>query len=126
MADRPSTQLPLTDRVRAQRDAHKLRHPIVRAAFVVAGMTVTLAGLAMLVLPGPALLVIPIGLGLLALEFTAAEKLLEKAERAALAAQAKATNTSPRQRLLGVLAAVSLAAAAVAAALVWDAPVLPV
>jgi uncharacterized protein (TIGR02611 family) len=52
------------------------RHPIAvtykwarRIAIAVVGSTVLLVGIAMLVLPGPALLVIPIGLGILGLEF---------------------------------------------------------
>ena len=46
-----------------------------------AGFLVTTAGVAMLVLPGPALAVIPVGLYLLALEFDWAERLLASALR---------------------------------------------
>jgi uncharacterized protein (TIGR02611 family) len=42
------------------------------------GFTVLLIGLAMLVLPGPAFIVIPIGLGILAVEFAWARRLLKK------------------------------------------------
>ena len=45
------------------------------------GFTVLLTGLAMLVLPGPAFIVIPIGLGILAVEFAWARRLLKKAKR---------------------------------------------
>jgi uncharacterized protein (TIGR02611 family) len=44
----------------------------------VVGFTVLLIGLAMIVLPGPALLVIPLGLGILATEFVWARSLLKK------------------------------------------------
>jgi len=44
----------------------------------VVGCTVLLIGLAMIVLPGPALLVIPLGLGILATEFVWARSLLKK------------------------------------------------
>jgi uncharacterized protein (TIGR02611 family) len=44
----------------------------------VIGFTVLLIGLAMVVLPGPAFIVIPIGLGILAAEFVWASKFLEK------------------------------------------------
>lgn len=44
------------------------------------GFTVLLTGLAMLVLPGPAFIVIPIGLGILAVEFAWARRLLKKAK----------------------------------------------
>ncbi len=43
-----------------------------------AGFTVLLAGLAMTVLPGPAFIVIPLGLGILATEFIWAKKLLTR------------------------------------------------
>ena len=55
----------------------------IRAArrFVVGvtGMTVLLVGLALLVLPGPAFVVIPIGLGILAIEFEWARRWLRHA-----------------------------------------------
>ena len=44
----------------------------------VVGFTVLLIGLAMILLPGPALLVIPLGLGILATEFVWARSLLKK------------------------------------------------
>ena len=40
-----------------------------RIAVVIVGMTVLLFGIALLVLPGPAVVVIPIGLAILATEF---------------------------------------------------------
>lgn len=40
-----------------------------RIAIAIAGTLVLLAGIAMIVLPGPALVVIPLGLGILGLEF---------------------------------------------------------
>lgn len=45
----------------------------------VIGATVLLGGLALLVLPGPALVVIPIGLGILAVEFEWARRWLRRA-----------------------------------------------
>ncbi len=44
----------------------------------VAGFTVLAAGVAMIVLPGPAVVVIPVGLGILATEFIWARSLLRK------------------------------------------------
>jgi uncharacterized protein (TIGR02611 family) len=97
-----------------------------RIVWTTAGFTVVLAGLAMLVLPGPALAVIPIGLAMLALQFTWAERLLEIAVDKAEAAGNAAKETSARQRILGAVAIGLAAAAAVAAALIWDIPLLPV
>lgn len=50
-----------------------------RAVVAVIGFTVLLIGVAMVVLPGPAILVIPLGLAILATEFVWARRLLEKA-----------------------------------------------
>ena len=49
-----------------------------RLAIGVIGFTVLLIGIAMLVLPGHAVLVIPIGLGILATEFIWARNLLKR------------------------------------------------
>ena len=85
-----------------------------------------LAGLAMLVLPGPAVVVIPIGLAILSLEFTWAEQLLERSLEQAERAKRAAAETSRTQKLL-TGAAVALAIGAVVAwAIVGDIPLLPV
>ncbi|MCA9169340.1 MAG: PGPGW domain-containing protein [Planctomycetales bacterium] len=47
-----------------------------RVVVLVVGLTVVAIGIAMLVLPGPAVVVIPLGLGVLALEFTWAKRWL--------------------------------------------------
>jgi len=47
----------------------------------VVGVTVLLIGIAMIVLPGPATVVIPTGLGILAIEFAWARRLLEELKR---------------------------------------------
>ena len=49
-----------------------------RVVIAVAGGTIVLAGIALLVLPGPAVIVIPIGLGILALEFAWARRWLRR------------------------------------------------
>ncbi len=49
-----------------------------RLAILVIGGTVLLLGLAMVVLPGPAFVVIPAGLGILATEFVWARRLLRR------------------------------------------------
>jgi len=54
-----------------------------RAIKIVAGFTVLLAGLAMTVLPGPAIVVIPAGLAILATEFLWARRLLERIKQGA-------------------------------------------
>jgi uncharacterized protein (TIGR02611 family) len=49
-----------------------------RIAISVLGFTVLLVGIAMIVLPGPAVVVIPIGLGILSLEYAWARRWLQK------------------------------------------------
>jgi tellurite resistance protein TerC len=49
-----------------------------RLIVIVVGATILLMGIAMIVLPGPAVLVIPVGLGVLATELVWARKLLNK------------------------------------------------
>jgi uncharacterized protein (TIGR02611 family) len=63
------------------------RHPlfstykwIKRVAIAVVGFTVLLIGIAMIILPGPAFIVIPAGLGILAIEFAWAKRLLVEAK----------------------------------------------
>ncbi len=48
-----------------------------RMIVIVIGFTILFAGIAMIVLPGPAFIVIPIGLALLATEFIWARRLLK-------------------------------------------------
>jgi uncharacterized protein (TIGR02611 family) len=116
---------PWIERLRAQRERHRNRHTVSRFAFAIAGFVCMLVGLALLVLPGPGLLVIAAGLGLLALEFDWAERWLERTllhtERAA-----KTAKKAPlwQQIVVGVL----LSAAGLAVT-VWfflaDVPVIP-
>ena len=64
---------------------------MIRKAFIfVVGGTVLLIGVALIVLPGPAFIVIPAGLAILALEFAWAKRWLEKARDWAKIAAAKA------------------------------------
>lgn len=66
-----------------------------RVIVAVAGFTVLAAGVAMIVLPGPAIVVVPLGLGILATEFIWARTLLKQAkDYAARAALKSKTNTS--------------------------------
>jgi uncharacterized protein (TIGR02611 family) len=116
---------PIIERLQARRVRHLARSRIYRIVFAAAGFTVLAAGLAMLVLPGPGIVVIVIGLTLLALEFAWAERMLERAvlrmERARLAT-AEATRW---QKIFGALALAAASSAAVAAGLFWDVPLLP-
>ncbi len=54
-----------------------------RIIVLVIGSTVLLIGVALLVLPGPAFVIIPVGLAILATEFAWARRLLNRLKRAA-------------------------------------------
>lgn len=114
------------DGVRERREKHLERNRIVRVVVAIFGFLVVLAGLAMLVLPGPGLLVIAIGLGTLALEFVWAERLLERTVDKMDEAADAVKRSSPTQRALGVVLLALAAAGLVAAAIIWDLPFLPV
>ncbi len=49
-----------------------------RIFVIIVGFTILLIGLALIILPGPAFIVIPVGLSILATEFIWAKKLLDK------------------------------------------------
>jgi len=122
----PRPRPKIVERLEAQRERYHERSRIVRAAFVVAGFTLLLGGIAMLVLPGPAFVVIPIGLALLSLQFTWAERLLDRSLEEAAKAQQKAAETTTAQRIFTGIAA-ALGVAAVGAWAIWgDIPLLPV
>jgi uncharacterized protein (TIGR02611 family) len=116
----------LVERLQAQRERHAQRPKPIRVLYVVVGFTVLAAGVAMLVAPGPAFVVIPVGLALLSLEFTWAERLLHKTIEKGEQAKARAARTTTAERLLTVAAAL-LASLAVVAWAVWgDIPLVPV
>jgi uncharacterized protein (TIGR02611 family) len=116
----------LVDGVRERREKHLERSRIVRIVVAIFGFLVVLAGLAMLVLPGPGLLVIAIGLGILALEFVWAERLLERTVDKLDEATDAVKRSSRKQQALGVVLLALAAAGLVAAAVLWDVPLLPV
>lgn len=113
-------------RLEAQRDRHRRRHIVVRVLYIVVGFTLLLGGVGMLVLPGPAFVVIPIGLAILSLEFVWAEGLLDRALEKGEIARKKATETTTPQRVVTVIAVVLGAAALLVWALLGDIPFVPV
>lgn len=113
------------DGVKERRERHRERSKVVRAAVVLVGFVVVLAGLAMIPLPGPGLLVTAAGLAVLALEFVWAERLLERAIDQMGEATDKVKRAGRAQQLILGLLGVLVAAATVTAAYAWDVPLLP-
>jgi uncharacterized protein (TIGR02611 family) len=103
-----------------RRMRYQERGRLYRAGFTAVGVLVTLAGVVMLVTPGPAFVIIPIGLAMLAMEFAWAERALEKALLQAEKAQASAKEASTLSKVLSGLAVVLVVAAVVAAVFYWD------
>jgi uncharacterized protein (TIGR02611 family) len=116
----------LVVRLRQQRERHRARPLVARVLYVVVGFTLLGAGVAMLVLPGPAFVVIPIGLALLSLEFAWAENLLDRALEQGEVARRKASETTRTQRVLSGVAVALGAGALVTWAILGDIPLLPV
>lgn len=120
--DRPH---PIIQRLHVRRERHLARGRLYRLVFAVAGFTVLFAGLAMLVLPGPGLLVIAIGLAILALEFAWAERMLERAIGRMERARQATTAASRWQKIFGGLAIAAGLGAVIAGGVYWDVPLLP-
>lgn len=116
----------LIEVLQERRQAHKARSRVIRALYAAVGVTVLLAGLVMLVTPGPAFAVIPVGLFILALEFSWAEAALERSLEQAEAAKRKAAETTRTQRFLTATAGVLAVAGLVAWALYGDIPIAPI
>ncbi len=112
-------------RLEEQRTRHRKRPFIVRVLYILVGFTLLLGGVGMLVLPGPAFVVIPIGLAILSLEFVWAEALLDRALEKGEVARQKAAATTRTQRICTAIAVVLGAAALLAWALLGDIPLVP-
>jgi uncharacterized protein (TIGR02611 family) len=84
-----------------------------RVGVFTVGSVVLLAGVVMMVMPGPGMLAIVVGLAILATEFVWAQRALGKAKAAAEKAKEKALDPRTRRRntILAVLAGLVCAAA---------------
>ena len=75
----------------------RLPHPIRWVGVAVVGTTFIVAGVAMLVLPGPGLVFIALGVAVLATEFAWAEATLNRMKQAGTAAVGKAKQVVSRK-----------------------------
>ena len=89
-----------------------------RVLVLMAGMALVGAGLAMLVLPGPGVLVVIAGLAVLATEFAWAERMLDRTRTRAAAATGSLTATRSGQAALAVSAIAMITGGGAVAALV--------
>ena len=114
----------MIDRVRRRKDQHRQRGKLYRISFAAAGVVLVLLGVVLTApgVPGPGLLVVALGLAMLALEFDWAERLLERI----LDRVERASDTSRERKAIFIVAALVVGAGAIAAAFLWDVPLLPV
>ncbi|WP_036725064.1 PGPGW domain-containing protein [Patulibacter minatonensis] len=114
MAER--TQPRILQKLEARRESYKEKGRIYRAAWVLAGVIVVLAGIAMIVFPGPAVVVIPLGLAMLSFEFAWAQRLLDRGVDGGLEVKERIVAADRRSQVLGGIAVLAAVAAVVAVA----------
>jgi hypothetical protein len=115
---------PAIERLRRRKERHKQRSKIYRVPFALTAALIIVAGLALSLpgVPGPGLLLVAVGLGMLALEFDRAERLLEKIlDRVEAAREQTSTGM---QVVIGAIGVLTLVGYAVAV-LIWDIPIVP-
>lgn len=113
--------------LRERKERHRERSRLHRVAVGTAGASLVLVGLLLALpgVPGPGLLVVAIGLGLLALEFDSAERLLDRVLlRFEQAGDAASRASGVQKALTGILVVVA-ALTAIAAVVLLDLPFLP-
>ena len=93
------------------------RHLVVRIGVIAVGTLVTLAGVAMLALPGPGIVVVIAGLGILSTEVAWAERLLAFAKRKARVDQV--TAQAPWVKPVSIAVTVAAVAVSVVYAVRW-------
>lgn len=124
-ADAKKPQGKWAEKLAEKRERYESRGRVYRVLFLTTGAIITLGGIAMLVLPGPALVVIPIGLAMLSMQFAWAENALEKALEQAEKASNQAKDASRGQKIAAGLATAAGIAAVIAWAVIGDIPLVP-
>ena len=124
--EQTGARTPLIDRVRARQARHRERHRLYRIGFAILGFIVLLAGMVMLVTPGPGIPVLVLGLGMLALEFAWAERWLEKILNRAEKAVDQLLQASRLHQAAVVAVGLGTLTAAIVLIYVVDLPYLPV
>lgn len=110
--------------------AHPVLALVTKIVVSIVGFAVLLAGIIMIVTPGPAIVLIPLGLAILSTEFDWARRWLELAREKAVRARDRAAAQDPRvrrrRRLLGALTFVVVVGAISWYLVVYDWPTFTV
>lgn len=123
MSDADEAAERVDDRVDEAREVYQRQGRIVRAGWIAVGFLLVLVGLAMIVIPGgPATFVLPVGLGMLAVVFGWARRLLIQSVRKGVVTKKVLQDTDSRARALGVSAVACFAAAGIALIVLWIVP----
>ena len=115
---------PAIKSLRRRKERHQQRSKFYRVPFALMGVLIVIAGLALALpgVPGPGILLVAVGLGMLALEFDRAERLLEKIlDRVE---EAREKTSTWQQVVLGVLG-LAVTVGYLVWTLFWDVPILP-
>jgi uncharacterized protein (TIGR02611 family) len=117
----------MIERVRERKERHKQRGRAYRVVFAIGGVVVMLLGLLLSLpgVPGPGILLVVVGLGMLALEFDRAERLLERILERVEHVVDQAQDAPLWQQILGVAVTLVAMAAVIVAFVLWDIPLLP-
>jgi uncharacterized protein (TIGR02611 family) len=117
----------LIERVRQRKERHRQRHVLYRIVVGVGGVLVILAGLLLSLpgVPGPGILLVVLGLGILALEFDRAERLLERILDRVEGVVEQASDAPLWQQLIGGAVTLCGIAALIAVFVLWDVPLVP-
>ncbi|HET6656235.1 MAG TPA: PGPGW domain-containing protein, partial [Gammaproteobacteria bacterium] len=108
----------VVDKLEHRRHRYARRSLPFRIAWTAAGFILTIAGIVMMVTPGPAMVLIPAGLVMLSFEFKWAERLLDYGLKRGVEAKHYVDNMDPRKRRAATIAGTALALIAIGA-IVW-------
>ena len=101
----------LRSRVAEVQRVYERQGRLLRIVWLMAGVTIALAGLAMTVFPGPAIIVLPLGMAILAAQFAWARRVLELGIDRGVDVKRRMQAITPLTRLLTTLVVVCLAGA---------------
>jgi uncharacterized protein (TIGR02611 family) len=102
-------------KLEARRAQYSHRSFIFRVGWTILAFLITIAGIVMIVTPGPALVLIPAGLAMLSFEFTWAERILDFALTRGMDAKEYTDHLDKRKKRAAIISGVCVVAALIGA-----------